>query len=208
MIPTKWIDYKQANPNYKKFIHPSGNSPSAYNESGLYDAVEVYTTIPNLRKKTVLDYGCGDGRVLQHLITHADKIYGVDVVPEFIDAAASKGLPCFLLDDLNIDQLDVCYSQSVFIHLDDEDTLAALTYIYNKLAPGGFAYLQILIYDYHTTPRDFIDVRTWSPSTYTNLIQAIGFEPIVTYYNLGEFSYNNIGTNHNQFQILHKPIKP
>jgi SAM-dependent methyltransferase len=199
---TNWTNWKSKSDNPNKLIHPSGTASASYEASGAIDAAHLFYTIPELRDKKSLEYGCGNARILRHLPTF--DIYGVDIVPEFIQEARLYNDKCFLLDELPYNDFEVVFSYTVFIHLDDKQAHEALQYIYNHLLPTGVAYIQAPIYETHSLPRDFMDVRTWTVDSFFDLTDKIGFTIESLWTNLGEFSYNSIGVNHNR---LHKLTK-
>jgi trans-aconitate methyltransferase len=151
---------------------------------------------------SILEYGCGDGRILRH----APYIHGVDINPDFIQAARQYTPNCWLLKDLPPEnRYDVVFSWAVFIHLNDIHTVAALNYIHDKLKRNGLAYIQLPIYSEHTEPKDFIDVRTWSRITYAELLAKTGFEAVTTFWVERPFDYTNIPPTHNKLQVI-RPI--
>lgn len=49
------------------------------------------------RKLNVLDVGCGDGTV-SRLFLEVGKVFGVDIVPEFVERAIEKGIEAKMAD--------------------------------------------------------------------------------------------------------------
>jgi SAM-dependent methyltransferase len=98
----------------------------------------------------VLDFGCGPGRVLQHVaaLDPDGRMVGVDVDAEAIawasehvedlDFRASRALPRLPVSD---EEFDLVYSISVFSHLDEPAQDAWLAELARVLAPGGAALL-------------------------------------------------------------------
>jgi SAM-dependent methyltransferase len=100
---------------------------------------------------SVLDFGCGAGRVLPHVIERGrpdGRFAGFDVDAEAIAWAAahhpraewavSRALPPLPAED---DRFDLVYSISIFTHLDERTQRAWLQELARVLAPGGVALL-------------------------------------------------------------------
>jgi SAM-dependent methyltransferase len=190
-----WFDAgksKEAN----GYIHPAGNiSEDEYWASGRDDALIVQQKIGNA--DSVLEFGCGNGRILKNLCYR--EIYGVDISPELV-----KGLDSACLVSEFSKTVDAVFSLSVFIHLKRHEAIEALQWIYDHLNPGGKAYLQIPIYDTDREPESFIDVGVWSRDTFVDCVSRIGFKIMEINASNGAFSFEAIGSNHNQFQVLSK----
>ncbi len=181
--------------NVNGYIHPSGNvSDDAYWASGEYDASIIQCQID---APSVLEFGCGNGRILKNL--YYFELYGVDISSELIAGLENA----YLVSEFD-KTVDAVFSLSVFIHLKKEDAKAALSWIYDHLNIGGKAYLQIPIYDKDREPELFNDVGVWSEKHFVDFVTSLGFKIEELYTNPGEFSYSNIGVNHNLFQVLSK----
>jgi len=95
---------------------------------------------------SMLEFGCGEGRLTQYLFTVAPdaSIWGCDVRPEAI-AAARRRWPSgrFLVNQpvpplpVADAQFDLVYSYSVFTHLSEPNHLAWLGGLARVLKPGG-----------------------------------------------------------------------
>lgn len=181
--------------NVNPYIHPSGNiSDDAYWASGEYDASIIQCQVD---ANSVLEFGCGNGRILKNL--YYFELYGVDICPELIEGLENA----YLVSEFD-KTVDAVFSLSVFIHLNKKDGREALQWIYDHLNPGGKAYLQIPIYEKDREPESFTDVGVWSEKNFVDFVTSIGFKIEELYTNEGEFSYSNIGINHNLFQVLAK----
>jgi len=206
-----WEQYKEqlvhdptkGDRTYQQLIHPTGSTPE-YETSGLEQIRILTELIPNIHSLKVLEYGCGDARIIRH----ATNFYGVDLLKEFVEKAREHNQNCYTLPDLPETNFDIVFAWAVFIHLGDSATNMALKYIYDRLSPGGMAYLQIPVYEVHKVPKDFMDVRTWSETTYLRLLDRIGFEDVETHVCKGAFDYTNISPSHNLLQVLKKPSLP
>lgn len=109
-----------------------------------------------LRGRRVLDYGCGPGHLLGHLIARGARVLGLEFSPASVAAVARRfeGDPCFrgvvlatsLPSALPPGEEDVVMLVEVVEHLDDASLHATLDEIRRLLAPGG----RVMI----TTPND------------------------------------------------------
>jgi len=129
----------------------------------------------NFRKHTgrdmlgarVLDYGYGYGRLTRLMLRSADpaNIYGCDVAQRSLDWAAELRLPgnYALISEAPSAlpfggvKFDLIYAFSVFTHLSDAVTRAALAVLVEALAPDGMMALTIRPIDFwdtfgHNTP--------------------------------------------------------
>jgi len=201
---TNWKDYKINGRNFKDLIHPSGIDKDKYNQSGKRDAEIIKNACNFGGNKKILEYGCGNGRILKHLSNY--NIYGVDLVDDFLNDAKNNGIKnLYNINDSFDEKFDIIYSYTVFIHLSDNDTINALKYIYDKLKNNGKAYLQIPLYEKQTNHKgNFIDVRSWETNNLFPILQNMGFN--IENYNVsnGEFNYYNIGKYHDSFIELSK----
>jgi cyclopropane fatty-acyl-phospholipid synthase-like methyltransferase len=177
------------------YLHPAANASSqAYWESGEYDASLIQCQI---EANSVLEFGCGNGRILKNL--YYSELYGVDISPEMITGVENASL----VSDFH-KQVEAIFSWSVFIHLTSAEKLEAMKWIYDHLKVGGRAYLQIPIYDKTREPESFIDVGVLSLEDFMSMAKQVGFTVEEIHSNYGEFSYSNVGANHNLFQVLKK----
>ena len=95
---------------------------------------------------SILEFGCGEGRLLQHLFEYAPKaqVSGCDVRPEAIEAcrrrfpagrfAVNGAAPPLRFGG---ERFDLIYSYSVFTHFSEPNHLAWLGALAQALAPGG-----------------------------------------------------------------------
>jgi 2-polyprenyl-3-methyl-5-hydroxy-6-metoxy-1,4-benzoquinol methylase len=142
-----------------------------------------------LHDATMLDFGCGWGRLIRLMLwfSHPDKIFGVDVWERSLQLCADHRVPGSLaqcdrvVKDLpfNDKQFDLIYAFSVFTHLSEEATLAAQSAIRQRIKPDGLFVITIrpeefwLTHPVHANPgqyektleqhraRGFAFVRGW-----------------------------------------------
>jgi SAM-dependent methyltransferase len=78
------------------------------------------------RKLNVLDVGCGDGTV-SRLFLEVGKVFGVDIVPEFVERATKKGIEAKTADVIqdglpfSDSEMDVIYAGAFIEHLYDPE---------------------------------------------------------------------------------------
>jgi len=120
-----------------------------------------------LDEAKILDYGCGYGRIarLMYAFVREDSFYGLDPWERSIEICQADGLTQnFLQSDYLPDSLpvgdvkfDLVYAFSVFTHLSERATLAALGAIRKCIKPDGVLTITIRPEEYwqhdtHTSP--------------------------------------------------------
>lgn len=183
-------------------IHPAGlEGRLEWFNTGKRDANYTIDEIDLKLNQSVLEYGCGNGRILQHLTGYES--YGVDIVEDFVKEAVTLDCKAFLLEDFE-KTVDKVYSLTVFIHLRHEQARTALKYIRDHLKDGGHAYIQALIYNKDKDARNFSDMTCYKKSTFRTLCEECGFEVVELFENEGDIDNNQFGANHNKYQVLKK----
>jgi SAM-dependent methyltransferase len=115
----------------------------------LESALEVYGVTPR-EGVSILDWGCGHGRVTRHFINHwpAARIYGADIDAENV-AWCQKNLPrghfttvpLMPPSSLAAESFDAIFGISVVTHLTEAAQIAWLQELSRILKPGGLALL-------------------------------------------------------------------
>ncbi|MBI3978191.1 MAG: class I SAM-dependent methyltransferase [Chloroflexi bacterium] len=128
----------------------SANVESVFDEAGRLDADWIRRFLPP--QATVLDVGCGIGRIEKYLAPYCHRMCSVDVSDEMIARARQRlaGQPNVELyrtsaTDLSVfpaATFDFVFSYFVLQHMDHEDAFLALREIARVLKPGGHALLQ------------------------------------------------------------------
>jgi ubiquinone/menaquinone biosynthesis C-methylase UbiE len=147
---------------------------------------------------TVLELGCGIGRIVKHLAPTCRKIYGVDISEQMLDHAARwlkdlnnvelvhcNGRDLRALSD---DTIDFTYSLLVLQHMDKNDAFVYLKEIFRILKDGGRALLNfpnILSEDFFSDftyvsllpqeERDPAKVRSYVKEEVIRIVESVGF---------------------------------
>jgi len=196
--------------NYQQRLNPAAiHGIEAYNKSGEFDAGRILEKIicHKPESKKLLEYGCGDGRILQHLIKDY-MVTGVDSSLNLINICYDK----FQDNDFSVCdykgnfknpfKFDVIYSVTVFIHMTQADGLQIINNILHHLKSGGLLLLDIPIYETGTDQDGWIGVTTWSIEQFKKMADALDLEILELYTNSGQFSYENVGVNHGKINVL------
>jgi ubiquinone/menaquinone biosynthesis C-methylase UbiE len=128
----------------------SNDDTELFEQSGRAQAEALVALLPSA-DATVVDLGCGIGRVAKYLAPRCKLLWGVDVSAEMLEMAAERlaGIPNVRFShcaDTRIPEIadasvDFVYAVLVLQHLEREDTFLMLREIRRILRPGGTAYL-------------------------------------------------------------------
>lgn len=219
-VKAGWDQAAASNPN--SAIHPSGSkSGSLYKDSGYHDAINIVKILPDFLieedehgievtsdpNTTIIDFGCGNGRVSIPLSDWA-KVIAVDFSYSMLQQLPKEANihPVLAVDNWFglSNPADYAFSLSVFIHNTYESGIQIMKAISENLKPGGLALLQIPIYDVAKEPENWTDVGVWTSQQFRTATELAGFEIVQMYDNPGAFSFERIGANHHCLQILKK----
>jgi SAM-dependent methyltransferase len=123
-----------------------------------FEAACVRNSLPNTRQATVLDLGCGVGRVGEHFARSYDGYIGVDISESHLELArrrfAALGLTnarVMLLGDFLAAKpaFDVFFSVLSLQHSPPPVMLHLLEVCLARLHPGGYAFFQLPCYLYN-----------------------------------------------------------
>lgn len=107
----------------------------------------AHTDVASVRR--VLDVGCGPGTNARHF-AHADYL-GIDFNPAYIDSARRRYGREFIVADVTTyevaphERFDLILANSLFHHIDDENTRRILTRLPSLLSPDGFVHIFDLV---------------------------------------------------------------
>jgi 2-polyprenyl-3-methyl-5-hydroxy-6-metoxy-1,4-benzoquinol methylase len=161
-------------------IHPTRRhvSEDAYWASGVAQA-EAITTV--LRKGcSVLDYGCGDGRVAIPLAKLGHTVTGADSSPEHLGRLTDPQVTTVLADgtDLAADlgrKFDALICLAVLIHYDYESGKALMAAFGDVVRKGGTLVLDAPVSDTPSDRGGWIGVTTWDETIRDDYLAEVGF---------------------------------
>jgi hypothetical protein len=168
------------------YIRPESVDADEFWKSGKSYAETFYKLIGS--EDTVLDFGCGIGRVSKYI--QCKKLYLHDV-NEYYLSQALKNTTGVVWDN---DAVDWVVSVSVFIHMKHHDAETHFMRCASAAKKGML--LQIPIYDKPKEAEHWFDVSVYSKEQLDLWANNAGFELAKAYTNYGLFSFSNIGSNH------------
>jgi SAM-dependent methyltransferase len=183
--------------------------PQDYEDSGRRSARSVAAIIPPGRT-SLIEFGCGNGRVTRHLARLYDSVLAVDIAPTMLELVGQLGLPnveTYLSDGLTMPPgrtFDAAYSEIVFIHNTHEDGRRIIQALAGAVADGGVLALHIPIYDVGRDPAHWIDVGVWTADQLAEAAESAACEVVQRWTNPGHFDFDHIGPNHYKLQVLRK----
>ena len=146
---------------------------------------------------TVLDLGCGIGRVARYVAPHCSLLWAVDVSQRMLDMAAERMrdltnvryVLCqdVVFPDVPSASVDVAYSLLVLQHLEREDAFLLLEELRRVIRPGGTVLLTYPNLLSETYLRSFVDyahsgaatqtsrARLYTPQEVEAILPAAGF---------------------------------
>lgn len=199
------------------YIHPAGHiSDDEYEMSGrvsadlLWEAVDLYL-IKTADRFSVLDFGCGDGRVLKYVQPDiGEHCYGADASQGMLDRLKQRVPMAHAICSNGVDEVldgmgfNLIYSWAVFIHHDHRGGRDMMAGLAKAAAPGGILALQIPCYDVARERDGWIDVTVWTKELIEAAAQRAGLQVVELATSPGAFSYENAGENHLRLQVFRK----
>jgi SAM-dependent methyltransferase len=180
----------------------------AFDEAGQADARHLI--LPFITKRdTVLDVGCGLGRLLKWAAPACRQAIGLDVSAEMLKRAKQrlaalpnvrlKRLPLSLRFPLPDRSIDFAYFYHVSEHLEREDSFKILAEIRRCLRRSGTALVQFSLIDHPDNQRDFlywaregdaegVRSRFYSEPEALTMLGMARFHPQIRLYIPGEFA--------------------
>jgi SAM-dependent methyltransferase len=153
-------------PKYRR-LHLNEDTKREFFESGGPHVHYVLATIrgcidPNFAPRSILDFGCGVGRLLLPFAAIAEEVLGVDVSPSMLEEARrnceQRGLRNIRLlhsDDgvsTLTDQFDLIHSFIVFQHIPIERGRVIFRKLLQHLRPGGVGAIHLTYSKIHYAP--------------------------------------------------------
>lgn len=175
------LAWDRADPIY---IHPTREheSEDAYWASGRDIADALVDWLPP--QGTVVDFGCGDGRVTIPLHERGVNVIGVDSSPTMLGALARRApqIPSFRSDGTDLrarlgGQVDAVFALSVLIHHDYEDGEMLVNSLADAVVSGGQVALDWPVADNPGERRRWIEVTTWPRERRDDIATRAGLRP-------------------------------
>lgn len=197
-------------------IHPAGLAGEAdFWKSGEADAARVVERVKALgldpAALSIVDYGCGVGRVAFPLCEAFKEVMGWDSSKQMIDelteqcfAATVPGNFDTWLNDFQPNSMDIAVSISVFIHHTYENGVKMLKEVASMVKESGYLLLQIPVYDVAREAESWTGVTVWTREQMKAAVKEAGLWIVEMWSSPGAFSYNQVGVNHHQFQVFQK----
>lgn len=140
--------------NIKKFWDYESNLKENYFTYQVGDKVVEYLHSYLSDKKNILDFGCGAGYLIEHLLKIGLEVYGLDFSDKSIEKVNEKyrndplfkGAFTMGSDMNNVNKFDSIIATEVIEHLDDNKLKSTMNFIKNSLTDNGIAIF--------TTPND------------------------------------------------------
>lgn len=170
-----------------KHIHPTREhvSEQAYWESGKPQAELVLDLVGV--GASVLDFGCGDGRIAIPMAKLGLNVVAVDAATEMVERLDHNAQVQELaigeinvgiwdgITDVEWPTFDAVNARAVFIHHGHADVAVMVKNLAAILKPGGYLIADWPVGEHHER-RDWIDVTTWDHRARGNIARAAGLE--------------------------------
>lgn len=130
--------------DWKNYILPRKDDKDFDNE-GMLEAERLFYFFDS--SSTVLEYGCGIGRVVRYVAQRAKNVIGLDINPDFIKKAKKyvgmKNASFYASDEYSEKEVaDLVYSLMVFQHNDSINRTKMIKHIHSLLKKEGIAIIQ------------------------------------------------------------------
>lgn len=188
--------------NASEYIHPTGKDINEYLEQGMVEAYAFkdLAGIDN-RFTNLLDYGCGDGRLL-YWFNKFCYAKGYDVSLGMLERCWYRDL--YAGTDIELGMYDIVHSYLVLMHLNNQERFNAMHSMRLALRDNGIAYMQLPIYKTYKEPEHFTDVGCETVESFHKLAKKAGLQVLEYYAHDYDLDLNNVGPNHFKYHKLKK----
>jgi len=138
----RYVGIKESDINRDQFL--PGQNQEGYDKTGVRHADQLVDIYNKLRKEplnTIVEYGCGDARILKSIEKYCKKTVGLDI-SDLVLKEAAKFTTCELINIENFNKVnyaDFVYCLQVLQHNTYEDQLKILNHIQQISKPTGLA---------------------------------------------------------------------
>ena len=163
-----------------RHIHPSRDeSEQSYWDSGRCQAQQLDRAFRGVGVDgTVLDYGCGDGRVAIPMADLGWHVVAADTSPRMLARLRSHaGDTVEVADAAALPQVDAAYCLAVLIHHSYVDARRIVQRVADAVRPGGLLVLDWPVSDQPRERGGWIEVTTWAASQRSEAAAGCGLEP-------------------------------
>ena len=196
---TEWDERARENARYYIATANTDWADEAYFQSGRENIHhEVLTDMGNVaqgmdpKAMTVLEIGCGSGRLTRALAENFGAVYAVDISGEMIERAKeslrdfpnanvfqNNGTDLHVLDAVLAEgKVDFAFSYIVFQHIPSAEVIHSYVLeVYRFLKPGGLFKFQVQGCEVMTNPEDTWLGVHFTDESATAMARACGFEP-------------------------------
>lgn len=142
--PSEFWTVVAAQENWREYVLPD-RTDEAFDHEGFLESQRLFYWFDSA--STVVDYGCGPGRVLKYVARRAGRAIGVDLTPDFLVKAKSYvdggAAEFYSPDELRESGIaDFVYCLLVLQHNDAPHRNRIVEHIHSLLKVGGVALLQ------------------------------------------------------------------
>jgi trans-aconitate methyltransferase len=199
-----------ASPETEAAIHVPP-TPGTFEESGFDFAQGMLNAVPAAPWRHVLEFGCGNGRVTQHLAEQYGTIYAADISPTMLEKLRARRLPCVIpvltngadLADVLGDRVHAVYSSIVLQHNRKADVHRIFHSFRAILHPGeGGVAFQLPVYAEGCDAEDWRDTAVWTRGEVEDLARETGFQVERLWSNAGIYKKGWPGVNHFALHIF------
>lgn len=145
-------DFRARNEQAAMAAVDGSQSEATLQTTGGFVARQMRTALAISKSDTVLELGCGVGRIGRELAPHCDRWLGCDVSAKMLGVASQRleslnnasfhHLTRSALTGISNNSIDKAYSVAVFCHMDKEDMFLYLQELCRVIKPGGWAYFE------------------------------------------------------------------
>ncbi|HET9172019.1 MAG TPA: ADP-ribosylglycohydrolase family protein [Actinospica sp.] len=150
-IPSDWLEHCEPLPDWAR-VEPRGSGPGAITPDGC--AVDLYRRLPSRgeseivhaavpAKASIIELGCGTGRISTLLAHLGHRVVGVDESPEMLAACKDIETVRSSVEELDLgERFDVVLMASHLVNASESQRTKLLESARRHLAPGGTLVLQ------------------------------------------------------------------